>query len=204
MPTIKKVFGQVGSLFRRAGSNKDEAAGPGPRPASPQIQIPEQQPSLAQPVETSTATPLSQPSLTEIPPPTEQQTLPVQTSSHEAPERGNDRYGLFPMNLNAQGLATTERTTVANGSAQIYPIDVVAVHGITGDAYHTWTHSNNKRLWLRDFLNDDLPGARIFSYGYDASVFFTLNKGGLEDFAQTLLGHIKQTRTTEVGYFICL
>ncbi len=73
------------------------------------------------------------------------------------------------------------------------------MHGITGDAFDTWTAPNGV-LWLRDFLLQDLPGARVL-YGYDAPVFFTKAAGDLDFFARTLLLEgIKQKRQGEVSH----
>lgn len=125
-------------------------------------------------------------------------------TASKIPDRRGEKFGLFPMNLNAKGLATTitqgsDLAGVSQTSTiETYPIDIVAIHGITGDAYNTWKHDNGK-LWLSDFLNDDLPGARIFSYGYDASVFFTFSEGGYDQFARTLLSSVNQARTSEVN-----
>jgi hypothetical protein len=73
------------------------------------------------------------------------------------------------------------------------PIDIVAVHGIMGDAYTTWAHSNG-HFWLRDSLPEEVPGARIFSYGYPANVFFSLEKGRIDDHACTLLEDLLDAR----------
>jgi hypothetical protein len=73
------------------------------------------------------------------------------------------------------------------------PIDIVAVHGMMGDAYKTWTHSNG-HFWLRDSLPEGVPGARIFSYGYPANVFFSLEKGRIDDHACTLLEELLDVR----------
>ncbi|KAH0536065.1 hypothetical protein FGG08_007031 [Glutinoglossum americanum] len=71
-----------------------------------------------------------------------------------------DKYGLLPMNPQNSRSSHTD-------SEENYLLDIIAVHGITGDAYCTWTHENGK-LWLRDFVPEDIPGARVFSFGYDA------------------------------------
>ncbi len=44
----------------------------------------------------------------------------------------------------------------------------MAIHGLNGHREKTWTASNDK-LWLRDFLPQRLPTARIIAWGYDAS-----------------------------------
>lgn len=73
------------------------------------------------------------------------------------------------------------------------PIDIVAVHGIMGDAYTTWAHSNG-HFWLRDSLPEEVPGARIFSYGYPANVFLSLEKGRIDDHAKVLLEDLRDMR----------
>jgi hypothetical protein len=71
--------------------------------------------------------------------------------------------------------------------------DVVAVHGLGGSAYKTWTHDNGK-LWLRDFLPADLPGVRIFTYGYNSTFVFSRETGTLRDYARALLEDIRSER----------
>jgi len=48
---------------------------------------------------------------------------------------------------------------------------IVAVHGLGGDWEGTWTDTSGptKKLWLRDFLPETFPNARVMSYGYDAT-----------------------------------
>lgn len=55
---------------------------------------------------------------------------------------------------------------------QTKAIEVVAVHGLQGDAYRTWEHDNGS-LWLRDFLPEDIPNARIMTFGYDSTIAFS-------------------------------
>ena len=108
-----------------------------------------------------------------------------------------DKYGLFP--FHAEG-DTNYQAVEASSNATItstWPIDIVALHGITGDAYKTWEHENGT-LWLRDLLQPDFPGSRVFSYGYDADVFFSLGTGDLETFARTMLQSVKQSRVEMV------
>ncbi|CAG7850070.1 SubName: Full=Related to kinesin light chain {ECO:0000313/EMBL:CCA74551.1} [Serendipita indica DSM 11827] len=46
-------------------------------------------------------------------------------------------------------------------------VDIVALHGLQGHREGSWT-AENGIMWLRDLLPNDLPNARILSYGYDA------------------------------------
>ena len=69
--------------------------------------------------------------------------------------------------------------------------DIIAVHGLGGEAYKTWTHTNGT-MWLRDFLPSDLPGARVFTYGYKADIFFSREKDSLRNLARSLLEAVRR------------
>ncbi len=100
---------------------------------------------------------------------------------------GQDNFGFFPVHQAYHWPYPPKKFTV----------DIIAIHGITGDAFSTWQWEDGT-LWLRDFLSYDLPGARIFSYGYDAKVFFGTANAGYDESARTLLDHITQSRYGEV------
>lgn len=69
----------------------------------------------------------------------------------------------------------------------ILPGSIVAVHGF-GGPLHTWTHDMSGKLWLRDFLPKDLPGARIMSFGYDSMVVNSKSiQGMIENVGELLL-----------------
>jgi hypothetical protein len=92
-----------------------------------------------------------------------------------------DKYGLILLNEDS-GL-----------QAPKYNVDIVAVHGLGGDAYKTWRHDNGT-LWLRDSLLKDLPSARVFTYGYDSTFVFSRGTGTLRDFARGLLEDVRSER----------
>ncbi|KAF8526828.1 hypothetical protein BU17DRAFT_82243 [Hysterangium stoloniferum] len=62
-------------------------------------------------------------------------------------------------------------------------IDILAIHGLDGHREASWTAGNGS-LWLRDFLPQGVPSARILTYGYDA---YTQSAAGSS--TQTLDGH---------------
>ena len=67
-------------------------------------------------------------------------------------------------------------------------LDIIAVHGLQGDAFKTWQYENGP-IWIRDFLLKDLPFARIFTYGYESAVFGN-SAATIEDKALSLLNKI--------------
>jgi len=54
-------------------------------------------------------------------------------------------------------------------------VDIVALHGLNGHYYDTWSgkrqNSNLKYNWLESELRIQIPNARIMSYGYDSAIF---------------------------------
>ncbi|KAF7854142.1 uncharacterized protein EAF02_011760 [Botrytis sinoallii] len=103
----------------------------------------------------------------------------------------SERFGLFHLN--------PIPVLPKNGESP-YRIDIVALHGIKGDAFRTWTEKNEdgvKNLWLRDQLPNELPGARIFTFGYDANVLFSRGTGTIEDFATALLEDLLRERSND-------
>jgi hypothetical protein len=47
------------------------------------------------------------------------------------------------------------------------PLSIVVIHGLDGHREKSWT-SKNGTMWLRDLLPEDIPNARILTYGFDA------------------------------------
>ena len=85
-------------------------------------------------------------------------------------------------------------------------VDVVAVHGLQGDAYGTWEHECGT-LWLRDLLPDDAPSARIMTFGYDSTIAFSKSVGCIDDTARDLLNRLGAQRDESTNrrpiVFIC-
>jgi len=67
-------------------------------------------------------------------------------------------------------------------------VDIVFVHGLTGNREKTWTHRNGT-FWPRVLLPEDFPRARIMTFGYDADVvrFWTIaSSNRLDDHGKSL------------------
>ncbi|KAK5215750.1 hypothetical protein LTR47_009949 [Exophiala xenobiotica] len=74
-----------------------------------------------------------------------------------------------------------------HGSTSSPAVDIVAVHGLGGNAVNTWTHPKSKKCWLRDFLPQQIPDARIMTFGYNADVAFGQSTAEIIDHAKSLL-----------------
>lgn len=80
---------------------------------------------------------------------------------------------------------------------------LVAVHGLNpiNKSFHaegTWTAG--EKLWLRDFLPQRLPGARIMLFGYNSNVAFRTSTAGVYEHAENLLCRLKAKRTVTHRY----
>lgn len=76
-------------------------------------------------------------------------------------------------------------------------VDIVFVHGITGDSRATWLDSKSGTFWPETLLGNDILDARIFSFGYDADVssfWGHVSKNRLREHAQALLGDLVRER----------
>ena len=72
---------------------------------------------------------------------------------------------------------------------------IVAVHGLCGDPFKSWTEEESGKLWLQDFLPFQVPNTRIMSYGYHSAAF-SKYKIGLSDVAADLLNRLNDERDT--------
>ncbi|TVY85021.1 Protein SERAC1 [Lachnellula suecica] len=121
------------------------------------------------------------------------------SASRELGIERTERYGLFELHDDPLPALALD--------AVPYSVDIVAIHGITGDAYQTWTHEETNKLWLRDFVPTALPGARVFTFGYPADIFQSLDTGHFEGYARQLLNQLDSnrtgTQTTRPIIFVC-
>ena len=82
-----------------------------------------------------------------------------------------------------------------------YDINIVAVHGLGGHLRRTWTYKQSRApdgytdgdgdvLWLEKLLPYDLPGAKVYSFGYDSTPVFSKSAAGVRDAARSLLEYL--------------
>ncbi|MCJ1344209.1 hypothetical protein MMC31_002412 [Peltigera leucophlebia] len=76
-------------------------------------------------------------------------------------------------------------------------VDIIFVHGLTGNSYNTWLDEKSKTYWPVHLLRHSLPNARIMTFGYNADVAKLIGPVGqnsLRDHALTLLGDLARIR----------
>lgn len=76
-------------------------------------------------------------------------------------------------------------------------VDVVFLHGLTGNAYTTWLHQDAKLHWPSACLKDNIPDARILGFGYDADVvnwWHQASTNRVSNHAEDMLGALVRLR----------
>ncbi|RYP15106.1 hypothetical protein DL765_005929 [Monosporascus sp. GIB2] len=74
-----------------------------------------------------------------------------------------------------------------------FDVDIVAVHGLGGHAFNTWTDKDG-HLWLRDSLPARVPRVRVMTFGYDSTVLFGSSRASINDFALDLTTRLEVER----------
>jgi hypothetical protein len=78
-------------------------------------------------------------------------------------------------------------------------VSIVAIHGPGGHAYKTWTDEATKILWLRDLLPQQIPNARVITFGYPTESTFSATQ-----YALSLLEDLNSLRrSTKVVFSVC-
>ncbi|KAG8528660.1 uncharacterized protein KY384_006347 [Bacidia gigantensis] len=85
-------------------------------------------------------------------------------------------------------------TTIS--SPATHALDIIAVHGLNGHGYGTWTSAREGKggqefMWLRDLLPNELQSCRIGIYGYNSTLLGSnTSVSTVQDFARDLLQRI--------------
>jgi hypothetical protein len=74
------------------------------------------------------------------------------------------------------------------------------VSGVGGHAFGSWkSPASEHKMWLRDFLPDDIPTIRTFIFGYDAALRDSTSTSSFSDYSRQLLLAIHTARVDDVG-----
>ncbi|KAL3448019.1 Alpha/Beta hydrolase protein [Aspergillus insuetus] len=76
-------------------------------------------------------------------------------------------------------------------------VDVVFIHGLTGNRETTWTDKETKVFWPGALLPNDIPDARILTFGYDADIVHflsTASQNRIGNHAQNFINVLSQLR----------
>lgn len=129
-----------------------------------------------------------------------------ETPSIRTPGVGTDT--LTPENISviSQGPNLGIKMLYGPERAEDAEVDVVFVHGLTGNAFKTWYHTESKIHWPHSLLKTIVPNCRVFSFGYDADVasfWGGASKNRLADHARGLIGNLVGERedTNTVGLY---
>ena len=71
-------------------------------------------------------------------------------------------------------------------------VDIIALTGLAGHAFGSWAAP--PYMWLRDFLPEDLPRARILLYGYDTNLAGSQSKHILTDLSSNFTAKLHTMR----------
>jgi hypothetical protein len=82
-----------------------------------------------------------------------------------------------------------------------YHLDVIAIHGLNSGAFTTWTSKDSRtykdnKSWLEELLPSSLPGARIYTFRYDSTIF-SHSRADIGDFARKLLSELSLIRNSD-------
>jgi hypothetical protein len=72
---------------------------------------------------------------------------------------------------------------------------IIVVHGLGGHAITSWKSRTNTKVWLVDFLPEDVTNARIMTYGYDTKLHI---KDGEEHHGKKSINSIAKSMLEEI------
>lgn len=91
----------------------------------------------------------------------------------------------------------------------ITPISIIALHGMNGHAFNSWEYRDDSGysfMWLRDYLPEHIPNARIVVYGYNANLVSDVSTGRIRTYAETFLERLLafRKRNTVRSFYLIL
>ena len=101
----------------------------------------------------------------------------------------------IPPIVKGQNYSITQLHNPSPGAKTI--VDIVFVHGLTGNAYSTWLHKSTNVHWPSMLLKNNIPDARILTFGYDADIvnwWSQASNNRVGNHADNLLGALVRLR----------
>ena len=91
------------------------------------------------------------------------------------------------------GLTHLAAPAAKTSASKTFSLDIVAVHGLGGHPFNSWTCKKKGKecFWLQDFLLEDLPGARLYTFGYNSQPFFSHSVETIRDYAKELIDNLE-------------
>ncbi|KAF8537282.1 hypothetical protein BDD12DRAFT_982249 [Trichophaea hybrida] len=71
---------------------------------------------------------------------------------------------------------------------------IITVTGLAGHAYGSWRDRGSGRMWLQEFLPQDVKHVRIMTYGYNTSLIGRTVDDTLLDYRRQLVAQLENTR----------
>lgn len=72
---------------------------------------------------------------------------------------------------------------------------IIAVTGLGGRPFASW-QNNEGTMWLRDFLPQQVPGIRVYTYGYASALKGSPSRASIQDFTDGFTRAILSVRRT--------
>lgn len=94
----------------------------------------------------------------------------------------------------AFGVSSKQESQCPNVKNGLTVTSIIAVHGLGGDWEHTWTDDTSGKMWLRDFLPEQLSSARVWSFGYDSAYALSTSETDIDDAARSLIDRLDGER----------
>ena len=104
----------------------------------------------------------------------------------EETNQDNEAVALPKEDIQSTGLHLLTPSISITGDRIPYSADIMFVHGLNGHWSRTWTYDKNGTFWPKDLLPQQVPSARIFSYGYPSQLIGSKSVSGVQDFAKTM------------------
>lgn len=74
---------------------------------------------------------------------------------------------------------------------------IIAVTGLAGHAFGSWKARGGNAMWLRDFLPENTPHARILTYGYDSKLLGNNSTASIREFSRNFLEALNSARVND-------